>query len=152
MQEIIIKYVIHIMYFAGDKAKELPRQQRRGGSSTQIVRARDVKIFSTLLGSLISMNKKYQKGYQRSWSNKNTSHLQKIYLKYEKRYRRSRSNIANFPCCGILSPHTISECFVIKEVFLSLISDRLEVMYIFGVKPRTQKLIKCISVFVIYVD
>ena len=45
------------MYFAGDKAKELPRQQRRGGSSTQIVCARDVKN--------LSMNKKYQKEYQR---------------------------------------------------------------------------------------
>jgi len=97
------------------------------------------------------MNKKYQKEYQRSCCNKHTSHQQKIYLKYEKRYRRrSSSNIANLLC--VASSHYLRECFVIKEVFISLISDRMEVMYIFGVKPRTQKLIKCISVFVINVD
>ena len=51
-------------------------------------------------------------------------------------------------------PHIISseyfESFVMEDIFSILIIDRMECMiYIIGVKPRTQKLIKCISFAVI---
>merc|ERR1719273_826641 len=114
-------------YFAGDKAKELPRQQRRGGSSTQIVRARDVKksLHEQEISKRIS-EELFPSAFRK-------------YLKYQKRYRRSSSNILNSSTSFVWHPHTISESF-----------HRMEVMFIFGVKPRTQKkLIKCISVFVI---
>ena len=46
------------MIVAGDCAKELPGEQRRGGSFAQIFCSRDVKI--SLLG-IPTNNKKYQK-------------------------------------------------------------------------------------------
>ena len=53
-------------------------------------------------------------------------------------------------CTFLWDPHFISsecfESFVMEDIFSILNSDRMEeMMYIIGVKPRTQKLIKCIS-------